>query len=86
MMYFNTWGTTAWFGTLMMVLVWAGVILLVIWGVRSLSSSPRRDDRDGALTILRRRYASGEISDAEYEHARQTLETTEARVSGPTDR
>lgn len=86
MMYFNGWGTMGWFGVLMMALIWAGVIGLVIWGVRSLSSSPRRDDRDGALIILRQRYASGEISDAEFEHARQTLETTATRAAEPVHR
>ena len=58
----------------MMLLVWLAPIALVAWGVAS-----ARGGRGAAapgeapLEILRRRYASGEISQAEYEQAKQAL-------------
>ena len=58
----------------MMVLFWVTIILLVIWGVRSLFPRQVPSGRDQALETLRQRYAAGEINAAEYEQARARLE------------
>ena len=58
----------------MMVLFWVAIILLVIWGVRSLFPRQVRSERDQALETLRQRYAEGSINAAEYEQARVRLE------------
>ncbi len=58
----------------MMVLFWIAIILLVIWGVRSLFPRRVRSEHDQALETLRQRYAAGEINVAEYEQARARLE------------
>ena len=71
-------GGMGWFGGLMMMVVWVALILLVVLLVRAFFSAPRRDDTETALAILRRRYAAGEISEAEYERARRALGGTEA--------
>ncbi len=64
-----------WFmGMGLMVLFWVAIILLVIWGVRSLFPRQVRSGRDQALETLRQRYAAGEINAAEYEQARARLE------------
>ena len=54
------------------LLFWAGLIALLVWAVRS-SAAPRRGP-DTAMEVLRRRLASGEISQEEYEHIRSILQ------------
>ena len=54
---------------LMSMLIWLAVLVLLVWAVSSLFA---RRDAD-ALEILKRRYAAGEISSAEYETARKAL-------------
>jgi uncharacterized membrane protein len=58
----------------MMVLFWVAILLLAVWAVRSLFPRERRSGHDQALEMLRQRYATGEISAAEYEQARTRLE------------
>jgi len=75
MMYgFDGFGGWWLMGMGMMVLFWVAIILLVIWGVRSLFPRQMRSGRDQALETLRQRYAAGEINAAEYEQARARLE------------
>ncbi len=55
-----------------------GLIILVVWAVSAMgrSTGPSRDPGDGsdrAAAILRERFARGEISEADDEHARRTL-------------
>lgn len=60
---------------LWMLLFWAGVILLVVWGVKSLSGGDsRRPDGSRALQILEERFARGEIDRQEFEERRRALE------------
>ncbi len=61
------------FGPLMMVVFWGGVILLAVWAVRAFSG-PRWGAHDNALDILKRRLASGEINQEQYEQARKALQ------------
>jgi putative membrane protein len=61
-----------WFwGMLMMVLFWGGLVAAVVVGVR-LFGTRRGSEPQDATTILRNRYARGEISDEEFE-ARMTV-------------
>ncbi len=64
------WPGLIWFA--FVLLFWAGLIALLVWAVRS-SSAPRRAP-DTAMEVLRRRLASGEISQEEYEHIRHILQ------------
>ena len=61
-------------GIVMMALFWIAIILLVVWVVRGLFPRQARSGHDQALETLRRRYADGEISEAEYERARVHLD------------
>lgn len=61
------------FGPLMMVVFWGGLILLGVWAVRAFSG-PRPGSHDNALDILKRRLASGEINQDQYEQARKALQ------------
>jgi len=68
------WGTVLWlfFGALII----AGVVLLVLWAVRSSASRsagsgptppPQAAGHDEAVAVARRRLASGEITKEEYD-------------------
>ena len=64
------------FGGIMMLLFWGGLIALIVWVVRSITS--RNGDRarslePGAREILDRRYAQGEISRDEYKTMKDDL-------------
>ncbi len=59
-------GGMGWLGVLGMLLLWAGVIALVVWGLSGLFPRGRQAEPD-VMDILRRRYASGEISREDYE-------------------
>ena len=64
-----------WLGMLTMALLWIGVIALVIWGVSNLFRGQQLRTEQDALEILRRRFASGEISREEFEQARAVLQS-----------
>jgi putative membrane protein len=49
------------------ILAIAAVMVLVVWLARSTTSTPNRADPAEAETLLRRRYAAGEIDDEEYQ-------------------
>ena len=76
MMGYGGFGAMAgwdWPGMLLGLVVWIGLIVLLVWGASALFA-PRAGSGEGTpLEILRRRYARGEISEAEYEQARRTL-------------
>ncbi len=78
------WGGGGWFGygpfgwpwpgpiwLVVALLFWAGLIALLVWAVRSTNAS--RPGPDTALQTLKRRLATGEISQEEYEHIRRLL-------------
>ncbi len=75
---YGYWGGMGWFGGLLMLVAWVALILLVIWAVRAWFPTARRNETETALAVLRRRYAAGEISEAEYERARRILGGSEA--------
>lgn len=61
-------------GGLMMLLVWIAPIALIVWGAAGLRERKRPSRLDQTpLEILRRRYASGEISQEEFDQARRVL-------------
>lgn len=68
----GAWGM-GWWGLAMMLLFWTLLVLVLAGAVRVLFPGDRRTERETALDILRRRYAAGEISQAEYEQARRVL-------------
>ena len=86
MMGFGTGCGWGWMmmGGLMMLLFWGGVIILLILAVRAFvggsshtltgpaGSAPTTGS--SALDILKSRYARGEITKAEYEEMRETLQ------------
>lgn len=73
-------GAFGWFGMLLMMVFWFGLIALLIWGVAGLFARgqqlrvSQRPREDSARSILRERYARGEISKEEFDQAKKTLE------------
>jgi putative membrane protein len=82
------WGLGMGLGGLTMLLFWAaliiGVVLLVRWGTsHSTASGPT--SADDPLTILRRRYAAGEIDQATYQRMSAELAGTANAAPKPAD-
>lgn len=61
------------FGMGLGLLVWLAVIVLLVWGVSRLFARSTTDGQTEALEVLKRRYAAGEITAAEFETARRAL-------------
>lgn len=59
----------------LMFLVWIGVLGLIIWAVVAAVRHPAESSvlADPPLHVLKRRYASGEISKEEYEEKKKDL-------------
>ena len=56
-----------------MVLFWAGVILLVVWALRTFSRG-KGLPQEGPQEILKRRLAAGELTHEQYEQSRKAIE------------
>ena len=74
----GSWGDMGWLGMGVGMLIWAVVIVVVVWlVVRGLMVLERREGRsttgDAAGELLRRRFAAGEIDAEEYEARRSAL-------------
>jgi uncharacterized membrane protein len=54
------------------LLFWVGLITLLVWAVRSASAPSRGPDT--AMQVLKRRLASSEITQEEYDHIRRLLD------------
>ena len=73
-------GAFGWFGMLLMMLFWFGLIALLIWGAAGLFARGQQSQvlqgppEDRAWSILRERYARGEISKEEFDEAKMTLD------------
>ena len=66
--YYDGW-SWLWMAA-MMVLFWGGIIALAVFAIRAFTW-PRGGDQ--ALEVLRRRLASGEINQEEFEKTRKAL-------------
>jgi uncharacterized membrane protein len=61
------------FGMVFGLLVLVALIALFVWGLSTRVNPQRRADDATPLEIVQRRYARGEIGEAEYERARKAL-------------
>ena len=65
------------FGSIWMVLFWAAIIALVVWGVRKLAeregSGSSTTERRAPLDMAKERYARGDISKEEFEQIKKDL-------------
>jgi len=66
------------FGGGLMWLFWIALIVIIVVIVKSLTASNKNTDdfkNDSPLTILKQRYARGEINEEEFERKRKQLES-----------
>jgi putative membrane protein len=61
------------FGVIIMILFWGGVIALIVWGIRKLTSHGVSIDKPSPIDIAKERYAKGEISKEEFEEIKKNL-------------
>jgi len=66
-------GTFGGVGMAFGALIWLVLLALLIWGLSSLFTRRTTDTQAEALEMLRRRYAAGRITSAEFETARRAL-------------
>ena len=78
MMWFD-WNTMGFFGWTMMIVFWGTIVALLIWVVRSMTTTSTGSTSD-ALDILERRYAAGKIDRDEFEERKRIL--VESRRTG----
>jgi putative membrane protein len=71
MMWYYGSGGWSWLLVLIMLVFWGGVIAVAVWAIRSGLGSRREID---AMDVLRRRLASGEISQDDFEKTKRTLQ------------
>ncbi|MDO8848949.1 MAG: hypothetical protein Q7W51_11250 [Coriobacteriia bacterium] len=83
--YGNMMGGNGWFGGLLAIffgiLVLVGVVLLVIWLVKTMSGhsgtatgpQPGAPGHDEAVTLARKRFASGELTREQFDEIMQAL-------------
>jgi putative membrane protein len=69
-MMWGAWGIGI---MLMMLLFWAAVITAIVLGIRWLLRQGGHSRSDGAIQILRERYARGEINREEFEQRKRDL-------------
>ena len=71
------WGLVMVVGGLARLAFWAALIASIVMAVRwigGMAAPTGRDSGDAALDVLRQRYASGDITEQEYEQRRQVLQ------------
>ena len=61
-------------GLLFQIIFWGAIIILIVWAVRRFVTPGRGQDAEDAFTILRERYARGEITGEQYQQMRRDLE------------
>jgi len=73
------WGGPGWgmmgLGFILMIIFWAVVIGLVVWGVRHYTRRQNNSTNDSAIEIARQRYAKGEITKEQFEQLKKDLQS-----------
>lgn len=69
-------GTGMWFGGGFMWIFWILLIVLVVWVLKTATGAGTNNshEKESPLDILKKRYASGEIDESEYQRRRKELE------------
>lgn len=72
------WYGHPFFGGFFMIIVWVAIIFFVVWLVREMSGTNKKQDgkehhSKTALGILNERYAKGEIDKKEFEEKKKDL-------------
>jgi putative membrane protein len=73
MMGFGGYGLLGGLGMGIGMLLWVVLIALVAWALVAFLDNRGKQTEEAPLDILKRRYAKGEINQAEYEQAKRNL-------------
>ena len=75
------WGSYGVWGMGVMVVVWAGVLGVLVWGIVRLTSGPRHTGHavESPRAVLDRRLAAGDIDAEQYAQMRAVLATDACR-------
>lgn len=68
------WSGFGWAGMLFGGLLWLALLGVLVWAVVRMTQPRPERGQETPLEILKRRYARGEITGAEFEEARRALE------------
>lgn len=83
------WGAGVWLGGLAMLIFWGALIVGAVLVVRLFGGMPWHDERTSptsALDILKRRYASGEITREQYDQIEADFTGTDCQLATFTGR
>ena len=74
-MMYGTYGGMVWMVlcALFGVILLTGFVLLLVWAIKSAFRGGRKEAEEVPLDILKRRYASGEITREEYERMKHDI-------------
>lgn len=74
-MMYGTYGGMVWmvlcalFGFILL----SGIVLLIVWAIKSAFRGGHKEAKEAPIDILKRRYASGEITREEYERMKRDI-------------
>jgi uncharacterized membrane protein len=72
--YDGYWAGMWLLGGVMMLLVWGGLIVLIVWAVHQFGPG-QRSSADDPMAILRRRLAAGEITEEQSDQGRRAWQS-----------
>ena len=56
------------------LIFWGGIIFLVVWGIRAIAGGQRLAGPSDPMTVLKERYARGEMTREQYQQMKADLE------------
>ena len=71
--FYNGYGLLGGLGMGIGMIVWIALIALLLWALFSFFSRETNRSEEAPIEILKRRYAKGELSQAEFEQAQAHL-------------
>ncbi len=76
--YGHMMGPGGWFFGLLLLLLVVGIVMFVLRQTGGLRGDSRSQDTDEPMTILKSRFAKGEIDQQEFEQRRSVLESSDS--------
>jgi len=61
------------FGGIWMFIFWGSLIAIIVWGIKKLTERGGTATRSDPLDVVKKRYASGELSREEFEQIKKDL-------------
>lgn len=72
-MYWGGYGCGMGFGWIFMIILWALLILGIVYLIQNIAKGSRKEDNEMPIDILKKRYAKGEITKEEFEKMKDNL-------------